>query len=770
MFTKRLFGTPSSNYQWSQTSTSGSIVPGPNTITLSHCPPGVIASNPNLYVYISGTGSPETVQVTGGTCKGDGQPGTLQFTAAYAHASGYTVSSASSGIQESLLASNAKTQSGNIFVPPGEYAVRAPISIQMNNATITFSGATLDCYVSASCIFIGAQAGGQAQNVTLVNPTGRPMVPYGTGAFIEDNGQATTLQNVAAGTAIQPPNSFGTYVQVDNDQSFTLNGMDALGWGLRCDSTFCGAYITAPGPFDTYAAVGSLTNLNLSLQCDGSGIDWQSGNGLTISNSVIQGWSLFGVRVGLRRGGYGGFVSNNVYYESAPSCDSYNPYGNVGLAGIINQGGQVSIGGTAANSVDGTIPNWGAPSGSLMWLYWVVPVSSLYGDGVPLPAGYAYVSGAGPITGTFPRVAGASSYKILKIASTPSQQPYPEGTGNYWLTSVAQSSCAAHSCQFTDGGQTLSSYTNVGESNNNIYLPMLDFWPGTIIMGQAGDTSSASYSIFTPNLTAGILGEGDVVSTLPASIITGQAQTMIPTDTPVVAAAGISATNTNGSAFPGATVLKAFNSPDDLYSGYKGRENFGGQGLPGGFFPIITLGDSNWGKTWSTPNERPTADPGDLDVGYEGTINTYYQRAASEIRNYIGKLPDGSPQESLTSATKTFNVPVVINGNLTVTGTCTGCGPAVAQGSTDSEPSLTQNRRTASGGTRGKGASSVVSRTQLVKSTYAELIARNPCSSNTEGSVASVVDSNTASWGQAIIGGGSSHVFAFCDGTNWTVH
>jgi len=432
--------------------------------------------------------------------------------------------------------------------------------------------------------------------------------------------------------------------------------------------------VTAPGPFDTWAAVGWLKNLNLSLQCDGSGVDWQSGNGLTISDSVIQGWGLFGVRVGLRRGGYGGFVSENVYYEAGPSCESSNPYGNVGLAGIINQGGQVSIKGTAANGVDGMIPNWGAASGSQMWLYWVVPVSSLYGDGVPLPAGYAYTNGTALITGTFPRVAGASSYKILKIVTDGTGQPYPYGTGSYLLTSVAQSFCAAHSCQFTDSGQTLSSYTNVGASNNNIYLPMLDFWPGTIIMGQAGDTSSASYSIFTPNLTADVLGEGDVVSTLPASIITGQAQTMVPTNTPVVAAAAISATNTNGSVFPGATVLKAFNSPDDSYSGYKGRLNFGPSDQPGGFSPIITLGDSNWGKTWSTPNQRPTADPGDIDLGYEGTINTFYERAANEIRNYIGKLPDGSPQESLTSAAKTINVPVTINGNLTLNGSCSGCG------------------------------------------------------------------------------------------------
>jgi hypothetical protein len=64
----------------------------------------------------------------------------------------------------------------------------------------------------------------------------------------------------------------------------------------------------------------------------------------------------------------------------------------------------------------------------------------------------------------------------------------------------------------------------------------------------------------------------------------------------------------------------------------------------------------------------------DLDLGYEGSADTFYSRAQKEIREYVGKLPDGNPQEKLTAAAKTFNVPVTINGNLTVTGKCVGCG------------------------------------------------------------------------------------------------
>ena len=43
------------------------------------------------------------------------------------------------------------------------------------------------------------------------------------------------------------------------------------------------------------------------------------------------------------------------------------------------------------------------------------------------------------------------------------------------------------------------------------------------------------------------------------------------------------------------------------------------------------------------------------------------------------------------------------------------------------------------------------------------------CGSGTQGTLKPVSDSTTNSWGATIIGGGSNHVLAYCDGTNWTV-
>ena len=89
---------------WQQSPSSPLNSPGRNSVTLDACPPGVIATEPAYYVYISAAGSPETVRVTGGTCKGDGHLGTLEFTTTNSHPGGYVLSSASSGVQEASIA------------------------------------------------------------------------------------------------------------------------------------------------------------------------------------------------------------------------------------------------------------------------------------------------------------------------------------------------------------------------------------------------------------------------------------------------------------------------------------------------------------------------------------------------------------------------------------------------------------------------------------------------------------------------------------------
>ena len=70
----------SADFMWRQTPRSA-ISPGKNSLDLNPCPPGVLASEPAYYINLSGSGGQEAVHVTGGTCRGDGKPGTIEFVA-----------------------------------------------------------------------------------------------------------------------------------------------------------------------------------------------------------------------------------------------------------------------------------------------------------------------------------------------------------------------------------------------------------------------------------------------------------------------------------------------------------------------------------------------------------------------------------------------------------------------------------------------------------------------------------------------------------------
>jgi hypothetical protein len=133
------------DFSWSQTNVADLSAAGAKTLTLAACPPGVTGSEPQYNVYITGTGTAEAVKVTGGTCSGNGQSGTLQFTTANPHASGYTIGSASGGLQEALVTARftpsnptGSSQSGKVIVPPGELKLYGKVSIRASNITVDF--------------------------------------------------------------------------------------------------------------------------------------------------------------------------------------------------------------------------------------------------------------------------------------------------------------------------------------------------------------------------------------------------------------------------------------------------------------------------------------------------------------------------------------------------------------------------------------------------------------------------------------------------------
>jgi hypothetical protein len=666
------------DFGWSQSPSTNLSVAGVQTVSLSACPAGVTGTEPWYYVYIAGTGTPEAVLVDGGTCSGNGLAGTLQFTTLNSHSAGYTIASASSGFQEALITArfspsnpSGPSQSGKVIVPPGELQLYARVSVRASNVTVDFSGSIIDCNMSDTCIFAGDPSNSnEFLDITLMNPRGRPMVISGQSPFIEVNAQKTRLLNVT--TRIPPTGgTFSSYVQVDNDQSFLLDGLDtalATGssdYGVLCNASVCNPVIYAPGPFSSNPAVGWLKHLNISMQCSGNGIDWQSGNTVKISDSVIEGFAQYGVRAGIQRGGYGGFELDNVY-EEAGSCS--NPAGAIGQAGVIAQGATVKIGG--AELPAGSSPQY-ANTGSTNYRYYIVANRTTYGASNPLYAGYALTNGSGSITVTTPDIAGATTFDLLRVTylapNNPREQA-PYGTGNYAVaTGVTRASaCANEVCTFTDTQAALQSYTVATPA----YFPLLNFWPGNLVLAGSVDSGSVlnAAKAWVQSAPSDIVG----VQGMAAPAVVSTECQALDDWTPLWLSCY---TSMAPSDFydQGAFLLAVKPNQDGgLLTNLKGRQNFSTLGTGPGH--IITLSDSNFQKTIATANNRPSNDANDAFIGYDqgngnpATVGISVGAPVS-ISNYIGNVGDGTSWlERLTSGLKEFKTNVQLDNALTVTG------------------------------------------------------------------------------------------------------
>ncbi len=156
-----------SDYNWRQLPSDNLGAPGPVSITLAPCPLGVDTANEGFqpyFVYIANQGIPEAMQVTGGTCTSGPARGTILGMTVNSHRPGYTVQSASGGIQE---ASNAAGKNGVIFLTPANpsdpdatYDIYAPVIIHGNQQTINAYGAVLRCQTRSRCINLGLIAPG----------------------------------------------------------------------------------------------------------------------------------------------------------------------------------------------------------------------------------------------------------------------------------------------------------------------------------------------------------------------------------------------------------------------------------------------------------------------------------------------------------------------------------------------------------------------------------------------------------------------------------
>ena len=691
-------GTPGVNnpvvntasYSWSQTEqASSAISAGPNEITLTPCPPGVNGSDLWHYLYISGSGTPEVVLISGGTCSSRAASGTVQFTAAYTHQVPYQIASATDGVQEAVndavMPGTSSQSSRNVVIAPSNHLFRARLSVRASDLTIQSSGASVTCAMKDTCIMLGDPASSLPfSGIVLQNLRVAPGIPNGTWPAVEDNAGQSTIANLAPAASAVSGASFGSLVQIDNDQAATVDGlMTNIAQWARCDSQFCSTAIVGPGPFSTNAGVLWVKNSQIALNCQGNGIDNSDSNSLNVSQTVIEGYAQFGVR---SRTAY---VTSNVQlsgvYEEVGAC--VNPLGT-GQAGLIVENGSASV--TSTAGPQGQLPQF-ANTGSTTYWYYIVVNSSQMGTSVPFLAGYANTNGTGTITVLWNQIgqAGTITYDILRVPGN-GIMAAPAGTGLYAVATgvPAINNCSNAVCSFTDNASsTPTSYTAYTAT---AYWPSLKLWPGNVILTNGRDLMNTGGAEPTKYFTDQLGIGGNMVASAGAAEPSVFAQDCegqrLWSAIWLQCGGGEAYSNDNHNVAATLMQLGSLDQP----GGLKGRiilEMPNGSNVNPSH--AITLMDSNPTMTAATPNNRPPWDDNDSYLGFDIIASTpsgvgISMGAPVSISEYIGNHGDGVHYlERLTAALKSFAVPVQMAEILTGTTTNTdAAGTITIQGST----------------------------------------------------------------------------------------
>ena len=734
------------SWNWVQTPADNLGTPGSNTIHLSPCPLGIDTSN-NLNaqyaVYIAGTGTAEAVPVTGGSCAPGSGAGTITVTTGYAHAAGYTVGSASSGIQEAV--NDNGTQRGTIYLLPAaggtpNYKVYAPVFLNIGRALLSGYGALVQCFTRSACIVNGNFLGTTGQNstiagiefmpgvnvdgvqiasvsetngtYTITTATNHPFVAgdyvtlfysnatqtqegrfkvltvpaanqftysiggnttfasaqsYGWVALentaIEDDAEHLTMRDIKFASAVNQYFHWG--VVVSNDQSFRLDGMTNEGGAvIRCTANFCGALVYGRGD-QGVAPVMTIEHLEASMQCSGNGVRYAAGNTLHVMNSVVQGFNQYGIYYA---GGLQALTIGGVYQESSPACYNYSYPGNMAAsAGIITNNDLTYIG---DDPIGGQFATFAAQnSGSQQNNYYVSAHSSSLGNLGMFYAGSCMTSGTGNCTTYWPQInldgLGTVTYDLLKTVGATAIPP--NGTGSYAVATGLSSNCGPTGiCSYVDAQTGTSNYT----VSTVQWTAQMNFWPGAVVLGKA-----AKLHVSDCGQAAGVIPTTYLPTVFCQHSTGGQGGKFTPYW--AIYQEGDSVGNNNPSI--GAILEQAGPAAGAASSGLTGLRGFLHMGALAQT-DMYTFAYSNPFLTLATPGYRPAAAPNDTAIGFDsGTVAASSAqlgfRAPVAISEYIGSVFDGmSYKERLTASAKTFNVPVTINGSLTVTGGCNGCG------------------------------------------------------------------------------------------------
>jgi hypothetical protein len=476
--------------------------------------------------------------------------------------------------------------------------------------------------------------------------------------FIDIGG--TGQWNLGAGTWY----TFYHFLENDDDQAevddhqYDMNPSANL---ITCNASICGSALWAPGPFSTNAGITWLKNSNLSVGCTGNGIDWQSGNHLTVSDSLFQGYSQFAWRIG----GNSSAEFDGWNHTERGSCVNPLNDGNghaLGGAGLLMVGaGNVEVHGSAP--FGGTTNFQTNSPGSTTYEYYIVAHKVSPWVTAPLPIGYltngpATIGSSANVFTLWPALPTAVSYDLLRETNG-GQAPY--GTGLYAVATglLPANVCNSNGvCSFTDNVTTLSSYTTpIGNASVAIYAPSAPFWPGDLVL--MNQTSEAGY-VGVGNYQGPSAAGFTVVNTAATDMANVHLVYNAGTDgkfsgdvlpvMPGLAYAPGAYDTAGGNIWP--LLLPKY--PANVSSSYqqlKGIVNVGSLAT-GGPTDLFTTYDSNYPKTLATNGFHPSWDAGDSALCEDNLPGTAFcVRAASSWSTYINSLPDGMSWASRTYST-----------------------------------------------------------------------------------------------------------------------
>ncbi len=181
-------GSATYNFAAQSPVSPASLTAGSRTITLpGGCPVGVNGTDAKHYLTVAGTGTTEAALITGGTCTSGAGSGNVTVTIANTHSAGYTISSATAGIQEAIQVLNTAGKGGRVFTPPGTLNVYGPISPPHEYTYVVEGNAE-----SATTITVAS---------TFCNPTGTPgtCTLATNGVFDFSSGQPTATASNSGG-------------------------------------------------------------------------------------------------------------------------------------------------------------------------------------------------------------------------------------------------------------------------------------------------------------------------------------------------------------------------------------------------------------------------------------------------------------------------------------------------------------------------------------------------------------------------------------------